>query len=65
MNGFIKSSRQFKTILFTDDSTLDASHNNLNALIEKVNNELKYDHKWMSERDLHHFCTKSSQSYKE
>ncbi len=52
VNDFVNSNALFKTILFADDTTLYASHNNLNTLVQSVNNELYNVYCWMNANKL-------------
>lgn len=52
VNDITSSSRLFDAILFADDTTLYASHSNLDTLIEMVNNELNNVHGWITANKL-------------
>ena len=47
INDIVNCTESFKTVLFADDTTLYASHRNLNDLIHTVNIGLNTVHDWM------------------
>ena len=52
INDMINSSKLLKYILFADDSTLYASHSDLNYLVNLINEEIKHVHNWIQANKL-------------
>ena len=52
INDIINSSKLLKFVLFADDSTLYASHSDLNYLISSVNQEITYVKQWIDANKL-------------